>query len=278
MADRAYFGFPPVTEQFPTLSGGNWLSTYPQSNLQTLPLSQVARTLDASTGSTSIVAVASSPQLCSVVALVGHNLSQAATIRLRCWSDTAGTVLVFDSGASPENVWPASYTAAELEGAIKTWVRRFADPGTITVGALEIDIADTSNADGYVEFGFLEIAAAFDVTYNFEPGSQYGFRWRSLPVEAIGGARYIDDRDHPRVWKGNFPFTTRADAMIFFEMQRQLRMHKPVLFVPWPTETTHLLRTVMFAQQLDPGLSTMRFMTSLGLIDGVPLSLEEIIG
>lgn len=277
MAENAYFGFPRVTEQFPTLSGGSWRATYPLTNLQSLPLSQVARSLDATTGSTSIVATASSPQSCSVVALAGHNMTQAATIRVRTWTDTAGTTGLVDSSAM--NVWAASYTAAEVAGTLPLWFYRFADPGPATVGKMQIDITDTANPDGYVEAGYLEIAAAFDATYNFAPGAQYGLRWRSLAMEAIGGAAYIDRRDHPRVWKCEFQFTPRDDALDkFYELQRQHGMHQPVLFVPLPSETNHLLRTAMFARLLDPGLSTMRFMSASGLIDSVLLSLEEVIG
>lgn len=279
MAERTYFGFPRVTEQFPTLSGGNWLSTYPLSNLQTLQdgLSRVARTLDATTASTVIIATASSVQNCSLVALVGHNLSQSATIRVRTWTNVAGTTGLVDSGSM--NVWAASYTAAELAGAVWTWFYRFADPGPAVVGKIQIDITDTSNTAGYIQAGYLEIAAAFDVTYQFAPGAQYGERWRSLAAEAIGGAIYIDPLDHPRVFKAEFANALRSESLgKFYEMRRQLKMDQPVLFVPWPTETTHLLRTVMFARLLDPGLSTMRFMSAQGLIDSVPLSLEEIIG
>lgn len=273
---NAYFGFPRVSDQF-TLSGGSWHATYPLQNLQSLPPSYVARTLDDATASTVIIATASSPVSASVVALPGHNMSQAATIRVRTWTDVAGTTGLVDSGSM--NVWAASYTAAELAGAVWTWFYRFANPGPATVGKIQIDITDTSNADNYVQAGYLEIAAAFDVTYNFAPGSQYGFEWRSLVTEARGGAEYVDDRDHPRIFKGVFEFAPRSESLgKFYEMQRQLRFHQPVLFVPLPDETTHLLRTVMFARQMDPGLITMRSGTNLGLMDSVPLALKEIIG
>lgn len=276
VATKAYFGFPRLSDSF-TLSGGNWLSTYPQSNLQELPLSYVARTLNALVASTVIVATAASPVSASVVSLAAHNMSQSATIRVRTWTDVAGTLGLVDSGSM--NVWAASYTTAELSGAVWTWFYRFADPGPATVGKIQIDITDTGNTSGYIQAGFLEIAGAFDVTYQFAPGAQYGERWRSQPVEAIGGAVFIDPRDHPRVFKAEFSTSTRADSLgKFYEMRRQLKMDQPVLFVPLPTETTHLLRTVMFARLLDPGLSTMRFMSNAGLIDSVPLALEEVIG
>lgn len=274
---NAFFGFPRYTADY-TLSSGNWLATYPVTNLQELPLSYVARSVDDSTGSTTIQALASAAKTVGVVALVGHNMSQAAQIRLRTWSDNFST-LNFDS--TTENVWAASYTAAELSGANWLWYRRTTAAGSagLSVRAIQIDITDTSNVDGYVEAGYLEIASAFDVTWNFVFGAQYGFEWRSVVAQAIGGAEYVDARDHPRLFKGLFEFSPRSESLgKFFEMQRQLRMDEPILFVPHPDETSHLLRTALFARQTDPGLITMRTMSGSGLLDSVPVALKEIIG
>ena len=276
MTTRAYFGFPRVTDSF-AYSGGNWQSLLPLASLQRLPLSYVARSTDATTGSTVIIATAPAPVQASVLALIGHNLTQSATWRIRTWTDTAGTTGLVDSGSIA--VWPASYTAAEVSGAVATAFYRFANPGPSTVGKIEIDINDTTNPAGYVQAGFLEIAAAFDVTYNFSFGAQYSFTWRSQLTEAIGGAEYVNRLDHPRMFKGTFDFSPRTDSLgKFYEMQRQLKFDIPVLFVPLPSETTHLLRTAMFARQTDPGPTTMKAVGPSGLLDTVPLALREIIG
>jgi hypothetical protein len=274
---KAYFGFPRVTDSF-TLSGGSWLATYPLPQLQRFPLSYVARSLDGSVGSTVIIATASAPVSASVIALVGHNLAQTDQIRVRTWTDVAGMAGLVDSGTM--NVWPATYTADELDGAISTWVYRFANPGPATVGKIQIDITTIL---GQVQAGFLEIAAAFDVTYQFAPGSQWGFEWRSVEAVAIGGAPYIDDRPHPRIFKGSFDIATHTDAMgKFYEMQRQLKMDKPLLFVPLPADVTYFNKLNLFARQLDPGLSSIRGQIASNLFSGlshsVPLSLKEIIG
>jgi len=280
VATKAYFGFPRVTDAF-TLSGGNWLATYPLLQLQTLPLSYVARTFDATTPSTIIIATASSPQLCSVVSLAGHNLSQSATIVVETWTDVAGTLGHTTSGSM--NVWAAGYTSAELAGAVWTWFYRFSDPTAATVGMIKLSITDTGNTAGYIQAGFLEIADAFEPSPTFEFGGQYGFDWASITTKAIGGAAYVDVRPHPRVLKINFPLVSRDNSMDkFHEMKRQLRSDTPVLVVPLPTETSHLLRTVMLARQIDPGLSTIRMAAVggglSGIVDAVPMWLEEIIG
>lgn len=279
MATKAYFGFPRRTDDFTLI--GTWLATYPLSNLlydaSLRPLTRVARSLDASPVNTSLAASASAPVACSGVALIGHNCSQSAQIRLRTWSDTAFSTPAGDTG--PINLWPAGYTAAELEGAMWIWNYRFADPNSLTIGGLQIDITDASNADGYIQAGALEIYQAFDVAYNFNFGSQWGFEWRSQVAAAIGGAEVFDRRTHPRLFKGNFEFTTHADALgKFYEMWRQLRFDQPVMFVPKPDEVTYFNKLHMFARQMDPGLASYRARTSAGLIHSVPVALREVIG
>jgi hypothetical protein len=260
-----------VTSSF-TLSGGSWNASYPETNLQLLPLSRVARTTNATTPNTSIIATSATPKQAGIVALARHNMSLSATIRVLVWSDAAMSTLVYDS--SYINVWAGSVTATDIAGSICTWFHRFAAVGT-TVGAIRLDINDTGNTDGYVQAGYLEIASVFEVTYNPDWGMNYGFRWRSQTTEAIGGALYVDRRAKPRVVKGVFKYSPRDEAMAkHFERERQLDLDQPILFVPFPGETTHLNRTVMLARQVDAGLAAL---TVMGF-DSVPFALEEIIG
>lgn len=277
-ATKAYFGFPRWTDQF-AFVGGAWLATFPASNLGVLPLTRVARSIDATAGNTGFFATVDTGNAipASGVALIGHNAGQGATVRLRCWSDAAGTALVFDSGT--ENLWPAGYTAFELaSGVIWTWNRRIVAAGVppLTVGSFQVDITDTSNPYGYIQAGACEIYQAFDVTYNFPFGTQWGVEWRSQGTEAPGGAEYFERRNHPRLFKGNFEFTTLADAMVFYEMWQQLKYDQPVFFSPTPDDVTNFNRLQMFARQMDPGLASYRARTSTGLIHSVPVALREI--
>jgi len=278
---KALFGFPRATSAY-TLSGGSWNSFYPVTNLQVLPLSRVARSTNAVLTSTIIDGTTATPQTAGMIALVRHNLSSAATIRLTCWTTSARTTTSF-VGAF-ESIWPAGFTApnpTERANAIWTWFKRFSAAGSVgvTVGAWRIEINDTTNADGFVQAGFVEIAQVYETTYNFQWGFQYGFEWRSQATLAIGGAEYIDRRQKPRVASGAFPVTLRNEAMTkFYEMQRQLDMSVPVLFVPLPDETAHLPRTVMLARQTDPGKITMVTRAAGSLMDNVPFALREIIG
>jgi len=278
---NALFGFPRVTTAY-TLAGGTWNAAYPLINLQSLPLSKVARSTAVTLASTIIDGTTATPQTAGMIALVRHNLTTAATIKLTTWTTSARTVTSFVG--SFEAVWPAGYatlTVAERANAVWTWYKRFSAAGSagVVVGAWRIEINDTGNTAGYVQAGYVEVAQVFEVDYNFEWGFQYGFNWRSQVTEAIGGAEYVDRRQKPRVVRGNFPNSTRTESMTkHFEMQRQYDMAVPFLFVPMPDETTHYPRTVMFARQTDPGLITMRMSSQIGILDGVPFAFREIIG
>lgn len=281
---NALFGFPRVTPNY-TLSGGTWSVTYPLTHLLVLPLSKVARSTAATLVSTVIDGTTTTPQTAGMIALVRHNLTLAATIKLTCWTTSARTVTSF-VGAF-ESVWPAGWTmtATEQANAVWTWYKRFGAAGSagLTVGAFRIEINDTANPAGYVQAGFVELSQVFEVRYNFEWGLQYGFNWRSEVSEAIGGAEYVDRRQKPRVVRGTFPNTIRSEAMTkHFEMQRQYDFNTPFLFVPMPDETAHYPRTIMLGRQMDPGLITMTARmgaTGLtGLLDSVPFAIREIIG
>lgn len=278
MTNNALIGFPRTGSYF-TLSGGDWDATYPVTNLQELPLSNIARTFDATTGSTIITGNATAPITVGVLALIGHNLSQSAQIRTICWSDTGASVVALDTGV--EDVWPTTYSFEDLRGARWNWYRRVCNPGVdgIAVGAFQIEITDTGNTAGYIQAGYLEIAECFDPTYNFSWGSQCGHQWRSQVVQAIGGAEVVDRRDKPRLFRGNFEFTTNSDALSkFYEMERQLDMDEPFLWVPYPDDTDHSLRTVMLATLVDPGLSSLRARALGSIIRSVPVALKEVIG
>lgn len=274
---KAYFGFPRRTDSF-TFSGGNWNSLYPVTNLGLLPLSQVARSFDLTTPSTVILGTASSVVSVGGIALVGHNGSASATIRVQAYSDSF-TTQVYDSGVV--NMWVSAPSSAEVADTVPMRILRFTAAGAadLSVLTIRIDINDSVGGADYFQAGFCEIFSALDLTYNFSRGSEWGFRWRSQPSEGPGGAIVVDDRIHPRVFRGAFNLVTHSQAMSkFYEMQRQHRNHQPVVFAPLPDDTTQYHRLNMFARMVDPGFASYRGAISSGVAHSIPLALEEIIG
>ena len=85
-----------------TLSGGDWSETLPLANLQSRILSKVARSTDAAPASTVIAVDFGAARTLGVVALVNHNLTLAATVRVRAGSEADMISGVeYDSTAAP---------------------------------------------------------------------------------------------------------------------------------------------------------------------------------
>jgi hypothetical protein len=290
-ATKALIGFPRVTDEF-TLSGGSWDADYPLANLQALPLSRVARSVDLNTANTLLIATAAGQVRVGLIALCRHNLSLSAGIRLRCWYDVARTSLAYDSGSVavwPEvypydqiewedlSFWTGTYSSTELLDT--AWTRFFDLGRDYLVAAIEIDITDPTNGDGYVQAGFLEIAARGELAVNFEFGAQYGFRFRSTSIEATGGSLYFNRKPKPRRFIGSVKYDTRNEALSrHYERLRQFDLVTPFLWVPNADEAIHLQRTVFLARNLDPGYFTYASASQTGLRDTVPIALEEVIG
>lgn len=282
-------GFPRWTDgaTFTQPAGASSSGTYPVTNLGSLPLAQVWRSSSASTTNAQFVATLDKQRGVRLVALVGHNISLVGKIRVRLYSDTGMASLLYDSGwidAWPvvyawdqlewedDNWWSGQYTDLETTGY--RWTRPLWLDKQYLARAIKVEVSDTTNAAGYIECGMFEVAQGWQVGINFGYGAQYGFRFRSQSVEAIGGAKYFERRDKPRVFKGQISYLDRDEAMAkAFEHQRQMDIDTPFLWMPDPTSTTNLLREVFLARNVDPGLMTYASPSR----DTVPLAFEEVM-
>ncbi|CAB4142764.1 hypothetical protein UFOVP452_37 [uncultured Caudovirales phage] len=286
MTERAIFGWPRWTDKV-TLTGGSWDATFPRENMRSLPLARVARSTNLLPASTQVIGTLDKPRGVRLFALVRHNLSLGASYRLSIYSDTGGSVLAYDTGIT--NVWPAvypssslawedanwwtgTYTADDLVG--QQWLRPIWLGRLYVAGSFKLEIFDAANPAGYVEIGLLEVTQGWQTSVNMAYDYQEGWRFRSTSVEAIGGGRYVDRRDKPRVARGQIAYLPRDEAMArYYEMLRQLDVTEPVLWFPFPDEPIHWLRTVWLARLVDPGLMALTSHKR----NTVPFALEEVL-
>lgn len=119
-------------------------------------------------------------EILSGVALPFTNLTSTATIRVRTYTDTAGTILFFDSGT----MLAAPYVALGLWdwGTTPLGVNAYAYGGgtygrcwfrPIGVGAVKkvvVDLIDTDNPSGYIEVSRFVTGAAWSPTFNTSYG------------------------------------------------------------------------------------------------------------
>lgn len=288
-SNKAVLGFPRWTDKAVVAedTGASSAANYPASNLNTLPLAQVWRSASAAVANTKFVATLDKQRSVRLLALVGHNCSLAATVRIRLYSDAAAAALLYDSGIVDvwpvvypfgalewwqDNWWTGKYTAEEIAGY--RWTRPFWLDQIYFTRTIRVEISDPTNAAGYVECGLFEIAQGTQATVNFGFGASYGFRFRTASVEALGGAKYFERRDKPRVFKGEVQHLPRDEAMSsWFELHRQLDLDTPFLWLPNPNSTVNLLRECFLARTIDPGLLAY---ASPGR-DRIPISLEEVL-
>jgi hypothetical protein len=283
---NAVIGFPRWTDKC-TFSGGAWDADYPASNLKIEPLAQVARTTDLVLTNTQFAATLDKPRGIRLLALVRHNLSLDALIRIRIYDDAGMTALLYDSGwidVWPEvyapdqleweddNWWSRKYTTDEITGYI--WSRPFWLDQLYLGTAIKVELDDQTNSDSVIDVGMFEVAQGWQVGTNFEYGAQYGFRGRTSQEEADGGVKYFTRKDKPRVFKGNIGFLDRDEAKAkAFEHQRQMDIDIPFFWFPAPDDTFNWLRDAFLAKNTDMGL--------LGYAshnrDSVPLNLEEVL-
>lgn len=197
-----------------TLAGGSYEATLPLSNAQDRPFSRVARTTDATAASTLFTVDLTEVKTTQLLSLIGHNIVQAsATIRFRASNDAGATTnLIYDSGLLV--VLPSVYDwlthdfyepnwfygepySEDLELFTKQFIHIPPDP--IKARYWRIDVADSSNADVYVQFGFFYQANIFRPSVDIKLNHNLSFIDNTGIQEAISGVEYFDNREKPRI-------------------------------------------------------------------------------
>lgn len=160
-------GYPNLVAESTTISGGSWSTACPRANMLSRRMYEVARTVDTLTTSTRWTIDWGSATDVRGLALIGHNLSSAATIR-RKLGTTSGGAEVSDTGALP--AW--AFTPRQYSGRAHN-VIVLSPAGAARYDTVEIN--DTTNPDGYIEIAHLFVGPIWTPTYDVSYGLQDGF-------------------------------------------------------------------------------------------------------
>lgn len=173
-----------------TISSGNEAVNFPPSNTKLDTKGSVWRSL---TSSTFLQLFWNQVQSIQCVVLPFNNLSSAATIRVRVYSDLAGNTLEFDSG-----VLQANKTSPERWGPTESGVNTYSygggnyttvwTPLITNATRVLIDLVDTGNPQGYLEVSRVLCGTYWSPAYNTEFGVEVG---------------YVDASSHDRSQSGN---------------------------------------------------------------------------
>lgn len=251
-----------------TLSGGSWQSTLPRANLQDRVLGHVARTADAALANTQFDVDLGKSRRIRMLAIVRHNLSVSAKVRLR-GNDTASfTAPAYDSGWV--DAWPRQYATAEMawedpnfwSGRPSQEQRDFLPKVFIHVADTmkflrywRVEVDDTTNPDGYVEAGRVFIGEVWQPTYNASYGWKLGVDADTRIDKAVSGTEYFDRRSPARTQTFSLDWLTADEAFQrAFDLHWRQGLDREVFFIADPADSVNLLRRSWLArlEQINP--------------------------
>jgi hypothetical protein len=249
-------------------STGTISAALPLTNLQTMQPGEVCRFTDLS--GMMVIADLGATTAVNLIALINHNLTSAATWRIRA-ADTEANLTAspgYDSG--DVTVWtlagkPASATqflslAFYATAKSYRWWR--------------IDITDAANPDGFVDLGRLYIDAAFQPSRNLAYGWGVQIIDPSVQDQSLGGQTYVTERDVYRVLSFSLPYLTEDEAYEdAYELFRARGIKKDVLAIRNPDATTHLHRQSVYGLLLEsPPIVNSKFN-----IHEAPFKVKELL-
>lgn len=268
-----------------TLSGGAWTAEFPLVNLQDSSQDRMhtaARSVDAAAASTQFVIDLGRARDIRVVSILGHNAGMDATIRLRGYSDAARTTLVHDTGLlefwpefyPPGNFW-SGHMSEEDRG---DWSPDFwhAFSANQTARYWLVEISDTLNPDGYIQFSRCILAPAWEPPINLQYGHKVGFTGGAQEEQSRGGVSYFDVLPLRRSQQFSINYLDPQVAIgTVFEMQRRLGLHGELFFVFDPADSYLAMKQRSF-------LATMRQLSALEYpmfnSNTAAFELQEILG
>lgn len=284
---RAVFGFDRWTEEL-TFAGGSYDVLYPVTNLGNQILTKAAKSTDLAEASTQFYCTTDTIRPVRFMGICRHNLTDAGQFRIKLYSDTARTVLLYDSdwqnawlpaySSYDDNwyrpgFWGGLYSPAEKEGITPTrliWLDE-----TYFCQGIEVFFRDAANPDGFVSVGMFEVSEGYQVFYNPGYGMRFGTLNRDVVVEAQGGVVYSEEMQAARVFQGSISALPLAEAkQRFYEFQRRLKTGKPFLFVLDPDDSTNALRDGGLFRNVEIELLAY----SAYDVADVPINIMEVLG
>lgn len=198
-----------------TLSGGSWNGSYPLGNIASRYLSLKARTTNALAASSVIDCDLGGSQPIGVVALVAHNLTSVATVRVQGAENSGHSPDIYDSGAVALSAG-ATHIQVFPQQLARYW---------------RISISDTSNPAGYIAIGRVFIGARFSPAYGMSFGASFGVESRTEVSQALSGHEVFMRAPTRRVMSGKFEFMSNAERSKMIEIMSTHGISEEFVFV-----------------------------------------------
>lgn len=243
-----------------------FVSTLPLSNLRTPIYQQVARTIGTEL---TIDATASEYIPMSMIGIASHNLSAAATIRIRVYYDDLKTVLLYDSGELP--AWPALHQSTDLEWEENAfWLGTARDEdlalytplfahfmeNSFTGRVVSLEISDPDNSNGFIELGRLLICRWWEPELNPQYGDvQLNYEEQTERSTANDGTDFFYKKKKRRLAAVNFTNISEEAAYArLFGMLRTQGVDGEIVFSYDREPNAYYVQRTFVGrlQQLDP--------------------------
>jgi len=216
------------------------VATLPVGNLQDASRAKVARTTSLSTQW--IYGNFAGLKNISGMALVRHNFTAAATLRLKLYSEIdRGGTLVYDSGVQVfgtangwgEFVWGVDPWGAEL---FLDWPVKWKDLFFANVQAQSFSLQwdDPANIDTFMQASRLFLGSAFEPATNMSWGFKWGWNERTEQERTEGGSLRSDAGEPYRTVRFNLDFLTDGERAQMGDILRKIGKRKDFFFSGFP--------------------------------------------
>lgn len=246
--DNIIIGWPNRAPQA-QYTGGVWLPQLPLENLQSRHYWLAARSKGASLDSTQWRMDFGQERNLRCIAVLRHNLSRTARIRVQLGSEEWGSDR-FDSMWQP--VWRMTFDGDLLEWESNSYWEGSVDdpfafvgsnfaafivlPDWINARHVRIQIDDRSNASGFVQIGQLFVGGGFQPFYNPDYGLKDGLTDKSEVERTSHGYAFFDTREKLRNVKFLLDALSLTEGDVVYEMLRRQGVTKQVLYLPYPDD------------------------------------------
>ena len=256
-----------------TLSGGEWSSSFPASNMQDEKLYRVARSVSADMADTQVSIAMQSPFLPLAVGLVRTNISAAGMWRIRGFSDAGHTVTIYDSGWTGAALrvpfgtiaygMPGLYDGMppgsldRQRGRMLLQVLEMTEPAQYWL----IEIDDAANPAGYIDIGRLVLSSGFQPSVNYAYGGSLNFVDNSVSANTLSGGEIRWHRMAPRSMRFALEYMPHEELFgAAYSLMREAGFDYQVFVIPDPDLT-------------DDTLERRSFLGTLKAMDGLTQSI-----
>lgn len=228
-----------------TLSGGTWLAALPITLAATEDLTERARSNGDSTTATQFDCDMGATYGVQAFAIVAHNLSADAQWRISVGTTSGGTDV---HAGDWRDVWqitkPEGMTGEHFSAI-------YVLPAAVSGRYVRIEFDDTTNPDGYVEFGRAFIGSGFTARAVVD-SYQDGVTSLSEIDRAEGGQKWYVERDSYRWASFTLPTLDDTTVALVHDMLRRDGIVSEVLFVPQIDDMAYSQRWGFIADLTEP--------------------------